>query len=360
MRRDMAAARYVLPGAAEHDLRLHLNENLFGPAPACVRAVRDLSGESLARYGAASGEALVAALGDRFGLDTAAVGIGEGAAGIMRAMFSAVLTAGDAVVGPAPGWGYYRALAALSGARYRQYPMVDTGTGFGLDVESLLEVARDPDVRLVVLNTPHMPSGSAVPAPVVERIADVLDDRIILVDETYWGFRPEEDDPAPFLARSRNVVLVRSFSKLYGLASARVGFRLSNPSLEQRLSVADSPFGISHPAQVMAVAALSESAYYQDLAQRVRQITAEFASTVRQRTAMHVYDTDANFLLLRVDPEATGGISAGEVVAGLAARAIQVRHCAGYGLGDHLRIGVGTAQQMSRVLLELVDICAHP
>lgn len=344
---------YVPPASAPADmLSLHLNENMYGASPSCLAALQDITREDIASYRAASVTSLAEAIALRWQLDPAELGIGEGASGILRQAFLSVLGRGDTVLCPRPGWNYYRSLATLCGGRFATYPLADRGCDFSLDVDVLLGLARTYQAKMVLINSPHMPSGSTVRPVDIARVARELPGCLVVVDETYWGFTDADPGLHTLLRHHDNLLLVRSFSKLYGLASLRIGFSLSNTRLQKALRAAEPLFGVSYPAQLMAAAGLRDLGYYSQVAQEIRQTERIFAEGLRQQTPLTPYTSAANFILIR-----TNSIDARELVERMAVLGIYIRHCDGYGMPEHIRITIGTREQMLRVAKELTGLC---
>jgi histidinol-phosphate aminotransferase len=333
-------------------LSLHLNENLHGASPSCLAAIQDITTDEIASYRAASGTSLTEAIALRWQLDPAGLGIGEGASGILRQLFLSALGRGDTVLCPRPGWNYYRSLAALCGGRFATYPLADRGRDFNLDVDVLIGLARAHRAKIVLINSPHMPSASDVQPTDIARIARELPGSLVAVDETYWGFTDVDPGLQTLLDHHDNLLLVRSFSKLYGLASLRIGFSISNARLQKALRVAEPLFGISYPAQLMAIAGLRDVIYYSQVAREVRRTEEIFAQALRQHTPLTPYSSAANFTLIRTNP-----INAKDLVERMAALGTYIRHCADYGMPGHVRITTGTREQMERVASDLIGLC---
>ena len=343
---------YTPPASAPAGmLSLHLNENMYGASPSCLAAIQEITREGVASYRAASVTNLAEAIALRWRLDPTEVGIGEGASGILRQLFMSVLGHGHTVLCPRPGWNYYRSLTALCGGKFATYPLVDRGRDFNLDVDVLLDLARTHQARLVLINSPHMPSASPVRPADVARIARELPGCLVAVDETYWGFTDVDPDLHTLLSHYDNLLLVRSFSKLYGLAGLRIGFSMASAPLQRVLRVAEPLFGVSYPAQLMAMAVLRDLTYYSQVAQEIRRTEEIFTEILRQRTQLTPYLSAANFILLR-----TNSVAAKDLVERMVARRIYIRHCGGYGMPNHVRITIGTPEQMSRAANELVGL----
>jgi histidinol-phosphate aminotransferase len=344
---------YVPPASAPADmLSLHLNENMYGASPSCLAAIQDMTREDIASYRSASVTSLAETIALRWQLDSAGLGIGEGASGILRQLFLSTLGHGDTVLCPRPGWNYYRTLATLCEARFATYPLVDRGRDFNLDVDVLLSLAQSHQAKMVLINSPHMPSASTVQPADIALIARELPACLIAVDEAYWGFTDVDPGLHTLLGYHDNLILVRSFSKLYGLASLRVGFSLSNARLQKALRAAEPLFGVSYPAQLMAIAALRDLNYYSQVALKVRRTEKIFTQTLRQQTPLTPYTSAANFILIR-----TNSIGAKNLVERMTTLRTYIRHCDGYGMPGHVRITIGTHKQMLRVANELTGLC---
>jgi len=328
----------VYPVAAGYDLgadmaMLASNESCFAPAPAVLAAAQHaLAG--VHRYPDPAYGPLRQALADRYGVQAARIALGNGSCDILLAAGEALLEPGAELVYAWPAFSIYPHLAAASGAR---------AIPVALDAEArhdLEAMAREITVstRLILLCNPNNPTSTALELSRIEAFLQAVPRQVcVILDEAYCEFSLALGDPfasVELLERHPNLVLLRTFSKVYGLAALRVGYALCGAS-EFRVAVDQvrQPFYLTAPAQAAAVEALR---HQDEVERRVSHVVAErleLAEELRD-LGLWVAESDANFVWPRLPGEAAEerAQAAPAVRAGLRARCVLVR--AGSSLAD--------------------------
>ena len=283
----------ALPSALD-PLALSLNENPFPPLPAVRSALRE-SIDVANRYPEFLPERLRRLIAAHVGVAEDQVVLGAGATGVVMQVLHATTDPGDRMVTTAPTFDGYPIFAQMARLRSVTVPLDRHGHH---DLDAMADAAAG--ARVVVLCRPHNPSGTLEPAADVERfLRRVPSDTVVVLDEAYIEFvAPEYRIDGPALVRRHpNVVVLRTFSKAYGLAGLRVGYGFGAPELIRKLWTMQLPFGMGITSLV-AVAASYDAE--DQLWQRVRMISAERRYLRRRLRAAGVYSTDAhaNFLYL--------------------------------------------------------------
>ncbi|GBE66884.1 aspartate aminotransferase [Mycobacterium sp. MFM001] len=294
----MSAAAIVmiddaLPSAVD-PFALSLNENPFPPLPA-VRSALIRSIDVANRYPEFLPERLRRLIADRIGVCEEQVILGAGATGVVMQILHAVTDPGDTIVMAAPTFDGYPIFAQIARLISKTVPLDEHGHH---DLEGLADAAAT--ARVVVLCRPHNPTGTLEPAvDVVQFLRRVPPDTIVVLDEAYIEFVAPEHriDVKALVDRFPNVVVVRTFSKAYGLAGLRIGYGLGSAALIRTLWSKQLPFGM--PITSLLAVASSYQAEGQ-LRQRIRMIAAERHHLRARLSAMGVYSTDAhaNFVYL--------------------------------------------------------------
>jgi histidinol-phosphate aminotransferase len=326
-------------------LRLSANENPLGPSPLAVAAI-GREAERIHLYPDGGAPALAAAVADTLGLEPGQLLFGNGGDEILTLLARALLDPGDEVVVPDPSFEPYTTTARLAGATVVPSPLRD----YRIDLDDVL--ARcGPRTKLVCLSSPHNPTG----VPLGRRAWDAFcarcpDDIMVLLDEAYVDFIEAPDRAADGLAtlgaRPESLVLLRTFSKIAGLAGLRVGYAIASPGVIGQLERVREPFNVGRLAQAGAAAAVRDLAHRESTRQVVWAERRALAAAFAARRLSHP-PTEANFLLVRV------GRPTGPLVAALRAEGVLVRDGAAVGYPEHLRISVGTAAQNARLLAAL-------
>jgi histidinol-phosphate aminotransferase len=272
---------------------------------------------------------------------------GNGSNELIQATLSVTLGAGDGVVAPSPTFSLYRLLTGVLGGRYLAVPLAED---FGYDVDRLIATAVRERARVIVLNSPNNPTGSALPAGAVERVLRETA-ALVVCDEAYQEFGGPS--AIPLLARSSRLVVLRTFSKAMGMAGLRFGVALAHPEVTAELAKGKLPYNVNLVTLAAAAAALREAPL---LAERTRQIVATRDSFVARLAAIPgitVFPTAANFVLIRCRT-----VPAREVFQRLYdEHGILVRDVSNAGdLAECLRISIGTEDDMDAVMLAMSEI----
>lgn len=330
-------------GAAAY--KLSSNENPYPPLPAVVAALADAAMD-VNRYPDMYATELTEAISSSLGVATDAVVTGNGSVAVLAHVLAAVCEPGDEVVMAWRSFEAYPIAVSLAGAAGVRVPLAAGGR---LDLEAMA-AAVTPRTRVVLVCTPNNPTGPAVHADELATfLAAVPQDVLVVLDEAYVEFvrDPEAADGLAVFGEHPNVVLLRTFSKAYGLAGLRVGYAVARPRLAAGIRAASTPFGVSSLAQHAALVSLRSS---EELLARVDVIVAERARMLAGLRAQgwDVPDSQANFVWLPLADQASS-------FAADAARAgVLVRPFA----GDGVRVSVGE-REATDLLLEFTASVRH-
>jgi histidinol-phosphate aminotransferase len=346
----------VYPVASGYDLgedvaMLASNESCFQPLPAVAEAAQGvLSGTN--RYPDPSYLPLRRALSDRYGVPPARIALGNGSCDILLAAGQALLEPGAEVVYAWPAFSVYPHLAAASGARAIEVPLDDE------DRHDLDAMAAEVTVgtRLVLVCNPNNPTSTALPLAEVEAFLERVPRHVcVILDEAYCEFALSLGDPlasVELLRRHPNLVLLRTFSKVYGLAALRVGYALcAAEDFRVAVDQVRQPFYLNVAAHAGAVEALR---HQDEVERRVTQTIAARLSLEEgvRRLGLWAAGSDANFIWVRL-PEAA---DEGDVVTALRSRGVIVRAGASLGREGALRVTVGTEAENERFVTALGEV----
>jgi histidinol-phosphate aminotransferase len=348
------------PVAAGYDLgsdiaMLASNESAYRPLTEVVDAAAAVIGQSN-RYPDPSYSPLRTALSDRYGVPTDRIALGNGSCDLLLAAGEALLEPGAEVVYAWPAFSVYPQLAATSGARAIQVPL-DSEARHDLDA-MLGEVTVA--TRLVLICNPNNPTSTSLGLKPIEAFLEQVPRNVcVILDEAYCEFALALGDPyasVELLERWPNVVLLRTFSKVYGLAGLRAGYALcGSPEFRSAVDQLRQPFHLNIAAQ----AAAREALKHQDVVdQRVERTLAERAAMVDgvRGLGLWVAESDANFIWLKLPDADDTAAAEAEITRGLVERGVLVR--AGTSLGEHgaLRVTVGTDAENQRFVAALAEL----
>jgi histidinol-phosphate aminotransferase len=334
-------------------IKMASNENPLGISPAALEAVRRHAGFGF-RYPREGNPDLVAALAAHHGLPEERFVPGNGSDEIIDLLLRVCPVPGrHNVVAPRPSFSMYKVLSRLCGVEFRSVPRRED---FSFDLPGLA-AAADDDTALLFLTVPDNPSGVCPPRAEVEDLARRLPPACLLVlDEAYIDFcpNPEAQSFLPLLNDFGNVAVLRTFSKIYGLAGLRLGCGILPPALAAVLRAVHMPFSVNTAAEAAGIAALGDRVFYEETRRAVAEGRA-LLHTELSALGFVVYPSQANFLMFR--PGAVHTLSAAELFEGLLACGVIIRRLASYGLEDHLRVSVGTARENREFISRIQELC---
>jgi histidinol-phosphate aminotransferase len=323
-------------------LRLSANENPVGPSPLAVEAIRREAAR-IHLYPDGGAPALAQVVAETLGIATTQLVFGNGGDEIITLLGRALLDPQDEVIVPEPSFEPYTTTAKLCGARIVSSPLRD----YRIDLDDVLRRVG-PRTKLVCLTSPHNPTGTVLPRSAWDDFcARCPRDVMVLLDEAYIDFLEAPERAADGLAtlgvRPDSLVLLRTFSKITGLAGLRVGYAIAGPAVIGQLERVREPFNVGRLAQAGAAAGARDVAHREATRRVVAAERRALAAAFARRGLTHP-PTEANFFLVRV------GRPTAPVVAALRARGVLVRDGAAVGYPEHLRISIGTAEQNARLL----------
>src|SRR5215207_4839051 len=346
-----AADGYALSGEVA---LLASNESPYPPIPAVVGAIATALG-GLNRYPDPTNSALRAALSDRYGVPVHRIAIGNGSCDILLAAGEALLEPGAEFVYAWPSFSVYPHLAAAAGARAIEVPL---DAEHRHDLGAMLQEITAA-TRLVVVCNPNNPTSTALPlADIAEFVRAVPRHVAVILDEAYCEFNllQDPDDSIELLARHPNLVLLRTFSKVYGLCGVRVGFGLcGSEAFRTAVDQVRQPFYCNAAAQAGAIEAL---AHQDEVARRVERNLAERLELEDglRRLGIAPAESQANFVwfdlpeAVDTQPTSSAGTGERETVRALADAGVLVRAGASLGREGALRVTVGTEGENAKLL----------
>ena len=321
-------------------IKLASNENPFGPSPRAVAAARHAL-EQGQLYPDGGCFALRQKLAAARGLGPDQFVVGNGSNEVIELIGHAFLGAGDEVVMGRPEFVVYGIVAHLFGAKAVEVPLVR----FRNDLAALAR-AVTKRTRLVFVASPNNPTGTANTEAELLAFARSLPEGVVCVfDEAYTEFQENPPDLRPLIREGRNVIALRTFSKIYGLASLRIGYGYAGAEMAALLNRVRQPFNVNAIAQAAAIAALDDLAFTEKCARGNRAGMLQLEEGFRG-LGLEFVPSAANFVLVKVG-DGTG------VFGALQKRGVIVRPVKSYDLPEYVRITVGTAEQNERLLREL-------
>jgi histidinol-phosphate aminotransferase len=336
---EVLAAR--LGRSPEHIIKLDANENPYGPSPAVREALGKL--QYIHIYPDPDSRQLRAALAAFTGMPEDVLLAGAGADELLDLIMRLFLEPGDAILNCPPTFGMYSFDAAVSGAGVISVPRT---ADFGLDVAAIETAVLEHRPKLLFLTSPNNPDGSWVADEDLERLLALP--IMVVLDEAYVEFAGTERSRIHQVLERDNLMVLRTFSKLAGLAGLRVGYGAFPAALMPHLWKIKQPYNVSIAASTAAIAALGDLDWLLDKVGRIVAERTRFAAQLGEIPYLQPYPSEANFILCRVL-----GRDAEALKLALEQEGILIRHYRTARLEDHVRCTVGTPAQTDAVIAAL-------
>lgn len=340
------------PGAMRV-FKLSSNETPFGPSPQAIAAYHEAA-SALELYPDGSAARLREAIASRYGLDPTRIVCGNGSDDLLHLLAAAYVGPGDEGLFTEHGFLVYRIALLAAGAT----PVVVPEQGFRADVSAILARVTDRS-RIVFLANPNNPTGTYLPFEEVKRLHAALPANVLLVlDAAYAEYVRRNDYSAglELVSTSENVVMTRTFSKIYGLASLRLGWCYGPAEVCDALNRVRGPFNVNGAALEAGVAALRDGGHVEAAAEHNQRwlawLTRELIAL-----GLNVTPSVANFLLIHFPPEPAH--SAARADAFLSSRGLVLRNVQAYGLPNALRMTIGAEEANRLVVAALAEFLAE-
>ena len=328
-------------------IKLASNENPLGPSPQAVRAVRDaLSGLNI--YPDAQSYTLRHRIAERFGIGADHVVVGNGADGVILQTCMAYLDDESEVIVSRSSFPVYDLFTHAMRARLIKTPLKN----FRLDLDAMADAITER-TKLVFVCNPNNPTGTISTADEVDAFMERVPDHVLVIfDEAYCELVDSDayPDTLMYLRQGRkNVMVMRTFSKVYGIAGVRLGYAFAPPEILAPLNQVKEPFAVNLLAQVAGIAALEDEAFLE------RSVATNHAGRLAlyeqfDRLGLPYIESHANFVLVEFGPQALA------IQERLLEKGVIVRGCVNYDLCNFLRITVGSEAQNARLIAALEEV----
>ena len=334
-----------LGAQADDIIKLASNENPFGPSPKALTAMRDAL-EYSHLYPDGGGYYLGEALSKKLGVPRDHLILGNGSNEVIEFLGHAFLREGDEIITSEHAFVVYKLVAKIFGAKTIETPSPD----YHHHLDAILG-AITPRTRLIFIANPNNPTGTLLSQAEIDRFMSRLpDDVIAIFDEAYFEYVDNPPNTLRFVHEGRNVVVLRTFSKIAGLAGLRIGYGVGPPALIEILQKTRQPFNTSSIAQAAAVAALADAEHVS----ATKRVTSEGRDYMQRKFGemkLRFVPSVANFVLVNVGDGRA-------VFKALLQKKIIVRDLKGYNLPEWIRISIGTMEQNRKCIAALQEVLA--
>jgi len=334
-------------------IKLASNENPLGPSQKAIEAASDVIG-SVNYYPDGAGHKLSKALAEKHNVDKTSITLGNGSNDILELIGRAFLISSSSAVYSEYSFAVYPLVVQAAGAEARvakAYLPEHSDMPYGHDLDAIVKKISST-TRVVFIANPNNPTGTWFNQDELNGfLKKVPDDVIVVLDEAYFEYMPDgfKPDTQALINSYKNLVITRTFSKIYGLAGLRIGYSISHPDIADILNRVRQPFNTNMPAQAAALAAIDDEAHVLESAALNALGLKQYASEFKQMGLMFI-PSIANFIAVNVSQNAM------PVYDALLKEGVIVRPVGSYNMPDFLRITVGNQQQNERVLAALKKV----
>ena len=344
---EVLSQRLGIP--VEQIVKLDANENLYGPSPKAVQAMG--AANKLHIYPDPDQAELRSAISDYIGIPSEHILCGAGADEIIQLIGMAFLQPGDGLLDLPPTFGMYRWLADITGA---QYVAVQRRADFSIDVDAVVK-RQTSNVKLIFVTNPNNPDGSTVDDATLKQLLALP--LIVVLDEAYIDFS-SQPSRAAWVQQYPNLIVLRTFSKLLGMAGMRIGYGIFPLAIIEHMWKLKQPYTPTVASSIGAIAALSDRAHLRDNVQRIVAERARMGELLSDLGWLQVHPSETNFLLCRVTNGMTrNGATLGKTVKSyLEQRGILVRYFDRDNLRDCFRVSVGRPEHTDRLIEALREM----
>ncbi len=328
-------------------IKLASNENALGPSPLALASLRKHIRE-VNIYPESSAPDLRLKIAEKYSLEPGNVILGNGSDEIMQMLAHVFLGTVDEAIIAENSFSMYRIVTKLFGAKPVFVPL----TNYHLDLEATLKAVNER-TRIIFLASPNSPTGTVIARRQLDYFLEAIKDRKLLVvfDEAYAEYVNREDaaDGIAYLDKYPGIIVLRTFSKIYGLAGLRVGYGIAQPWLIDLLNRVRAPFNVNLAAQEAALAALTDTAHV-ERSLKMNSDGMAYVSGQLELLGFEVVESQANFITFAPN------IDAGFIYEELLGKGIIVRRLASFGMPDHIRVTIGTQSQNRAFITRLKQV----
>lgn len=331
----------------EHVIKLASNENPLGPSPKAIEAMRSILPE-LHRYPDADTSRLRNAIAAENGLADNQIIVSNGGDELIKLVSEAYLETGDEVIIPSPSFSEYEFGAHLMGAQVKKVPL---SSNYGFNPDTIIRAVTER-TKLIYLCSPNNPTGTYITGSALRYLLDSLPKRILVMfDGAYSQYATADDytNGIEFIKDGYPLIVLQTFSKIYGLAGIRVGYGVASANIVSHLLKVKEPFNVNALAQAGAVAALADEKHIEASREinhaGLRQLYKHF-----EELGLSYIPSMSNFVLVEL------GMNAKFIYETLITRGVILRYGGSWGLPDYVRVSVGTQEENAVFIEQLMTV----
>ena len=329
----------------EEVIKLASNENALGPSPKALDAIKKRLGE-INLYPDGNAFYLKQKLTQHWGVEEEEIFVGNGSDEIIRMIAETFLNPGEEIIMGSPAFIIYFIAATVMNGKVIEVPLKN----YTHDLEAMLK-AQTPKTKIIFIANPNNPTGTMVDAQEVDSFLDKVDEDVIVVfDEAYYEYTPDNfPETIKYVQEGRNVIVLRTFSKIYSLAGLRIGYGIGKKEIFTEMNRIRQPFNVNRVAQVAAIAALEDKEHVKKSCQ-MNEAGKKFLYQELGALGLEYVPTAANFILINMKQPGK------DIYQKLLEKGVIVRPMEGYGLPDFIRVTIGKPEENKKFIQALRQV----
>lgn len=329
---------------------LDRNENQYGPAPKCAEILHSFDIQALSSYSRDYVRGVKSRLTERLSqeldISEQRIFLSEGSEEMLKRIVHCYIRPGGKLLCPAQSWWYYQKAAAEVGGETIKFRLKEEGNRFSYDVENMILHCRNHAPPVVLIASPNNPTGNSFDPSDLDRLADAFRESVIVLDEAYWGFADKSrGNTLDLVSTFDNVVVIRTFSKYYALAGARIAFAVTGKGLDALTKLSERYLGHNRISEELALAALDSPDYYRRVSIQMMDDKKRFYDFFDDLEGFTCFRSDANFVLVRIPGDIRQALE-----EFLVSRGIVIKFLSDPELPNCIRMTIGTREQNELLL----------
>ena len=329
---------------------LDRNESQYGPAPECFKVLENPDFKILSEYSRDYTKGIKSCLTERlskeFNINEKNIILGFGGEDILKQAVHCYIHKGDKIMIPSYSWWYYKKIADEVLGEKVEYPIVEGEDSFYYDIDGMLKIYQEQKPKLVLISSPNNPTGNRLEIEQMKMVLREMKDTVVVLDEAYTLFYNKDNSHLKeIIEEFPNVLIIRTFSKYYGLAGLRIGFALMGKNHEQFSLFSARYLGFNRLSESVAIAALDSKEYYNDMCNKMNEDMDMFFSEFKKLKGFKAFKSFSNFILVKIPIEIKESLN-----KYLTERGMVVKFMNEDGLFSHIRITLGTKEQNSKLM----------
>ncbi len=340
-------------------LHLDRNENFYGPAPECLEIIRNVPPELISTYSRdylrGIKSKLSAHLASLHSISEKQILLSYGSEDMLKQIVHCYLGIGEKLMIPNYSWWYYKSVASEVYGNVVEYPLHINNNTFVYDIDEIISLVEKEKPTILLFASPNNPTGNSLSERHLETILERFPTMWIVMDEAYAGFTEKQFNTVPSLVKKfPNLAVLRTFSKLFGLAGMRIGYTFVGKYYRQLTTYSARYLGYNQLSEECALAALKANDYYRSISTIINSERQRFTDLFNVSEGFTAFRSDANFILVRFPREEKERFQLHMKTAG-----IQIKFFDEPLLQNFVRITIGTPAQNSQLLNALVGVLSH-